>query len=318
MPANRFGIDVGQLYREKEAIEGARTRNKLSALQLSEAQRAVDERPIREAQTQKRNAMVTDLKQKAIGGDKDARDKLLVIDSSTKAFMDHIDKADAKQAAQAQENIEQMGRMVSVVRNVKDPEQREAKYQQAKGMLPQEIQAKWPKNYNQNDVDLTLAKLKLMSDVAEYKVLKHGDESLLVKGGDIVERKSTTSEENNITPAQQLARDKYTKNISDTNQKNLYKDIAGLASADINADGDLIVFKKDAAKWNQAMTLALKFMADGKYNTTTEAALQAAKKYGLVSDKQLASDTSTETSTETSTNKAVGGYNKETGKVEYY
>lgn len=183
MAANRFGIDVGELYRTKEAIEGSRTRNRMAKLQLGEAEREIEQRPIREAEAQKRNAMVSDLKQKAVGGDQEARDKLLVIDSTTKDFLNHIDKADEKKAKQAKENIEQIGRMLNVVQNVTDPTEREAKYQQAKGMLPQEIQAKWPKNYNQNNLDLTLAKLGLMADVAEHKVLTFGGEDILYKDG---------------------------------------------------------------------------------------------------------------------------------------
>lgn len=188
MAANRFGIDVGQLYRDKENIEGARTRNKMASLQLGEAEREIEQRPIREAAANKRNLMITDLKQKAIGGDQAARDKLLVIDSTTKEFITHIDNASAEQAKQAQENIDQMGRMLGVVQRVTDPAEQEAKYQQAKSMLPEATQAKMPKNYNQNDVDLTLAKLNLMADVAEHKVLTFGGEDILYKDGKEIDR----------------------------------------------------------------------------------------------------------------------------------
>ena len=183
MAANQYGIDVGQLFRDKENIQGTRTRNKMAALQLGEAEREIEQRPIREAAEKKRNIMVTDLKQKAVGGDQAARDKLLVIDSTTKDFITHIDNADAKQAKQAQENIDQMGRMLGVVQQVTDPVQREAKYQQAKSMLPEATQAKMAKNYNENEVDLTLAKLNLMADVAEHKVLAFGGEDILYKDG---------------------------------------------------------------------------------------------------------------------------------------
>lgn len=188
MAANRFGIDVGELYRTKEAIEGSRTRNRMAKLQLGEAEREIEQRPIREAEAKKRNIMVTDLKEKAVGGDQAARDKLLVIDSTTKEFITHIDNASAEQAKQAQENIDQMGRMLGVVQRVTDPTEREAKYQQAKSMLPESVQLKMPKNYDENKADLTLAKLGLMADVAEHKVLTFGGEDILYKGGREVER----------------------------------------------------------------------------------------------------------------------------------
>ncbi len=59
MAANRFGIDVGQLYRDKENIQSARTRNKLASLQLSEAEREVAQRPIKEQQAQEKNKILT-------------------------------------------------------------------------------------------------------------------------------------------------------------------------------------------------------------------------------------------------------------------
>lgn len=188
MATNRFGIDLAQIYQQKADLKGSQTRNKMASLQLGEAEREVSQRPEKEAAAKKRNLMVTDLREKAVGGDQQARDKLLVIDSTAKEFISHIDKADAKQAKQAQENIDQMGRMLGVVQRVTDPTEREAKYQQARSMLPEATQAKMPKNYNQNDVDLTLAKLNLMADVAENKVLTFGGEDILYKDGKEIER----------------------------------------------------------------------------------------------------------------------------------
>ena len=43
--ANRFGIDVGGMYRDVEAIKGARTRNKMAGMKLATAERLEEERP---------------------------------------------------------------------------------------------------------------------------------------------------------------------------------------------------------------------------------------------------------------------------------
>lgn len=193
MATNRFGIDLAQIYQQKADLKGSQTRNKMASLQLGEAERKIAERPEKEAAAKKRNLMVTDLRQKAVGGDQQARDQLLVIDSSAKDFIDHIDQANDKQANQAKENIEQMGRMLNVVRNTQDPAQREVKYQQARSMLPKETQAKMSLNYSDNEIDLTLAKLGLMADVAEHKVLKFGGEDILYKDGKEIGRERTAT-----------------------------------------------------------------------------------------------------------------------------
>ena len=188
MAVNRYGIDVAQLYRDKENIEASRTRNKMASLQLGEAEREIEQRHVREEEAKKRNVMVAGLKEKAINGDQEARDKLMTIDSTAKEFIDYIDNANAKKVKQSRDNIEQMGGMVNFVKQITDPTEREAKYQQARSMIPQKIQDKWPKNYNENDVNLTLAKLKLMDKIAENKVLSFGDEEILFKNGKEIER----------------------------------------------------------------------------------------------------------------------------------
>ena len=272
MPANRFGIDVGQLYRDKENIKGARTRNKMASLQLGEAEREIEQRPIREATAKKRNLMVTDLKQKAVGGDQAARDKLLVIDSTTKEFITHIDNASAEQAKQAQENIDQMGRMLGVVQQVTDPVQREAKYQQAKSMLPKATQAKMPKNYNQNDVDLTLAKLNLMADVAEHKVLAFGGEDILYKDGKEIGRAQR--------PVKAGA-GSGSGGLKSGDESLMYRQAAELLGGMFDAAGNLQALDPETRTKAQAIATEATNLFENGGITRTQAVADAAKLYGI-------------------------------------
>ena len=282
MPANRFGIDVGQLYRDKENIAGARTRNKMASLQLGEAEREIEQRPIREAAEKKRNIMVTDLKEKAVGGDQAARDKLLVIDSTTKEFISHIDNASAEQAKLAQENIEQMGRMLGVVQQTTDPVKREAKYQQAMSMLPEATQAKMPKNYNDNDVDLTLAKLNLMADVAEHKVLAFGGEDILYKDGKEIGRANR--------PVKSGTGGSGSGGLKSGDESLMYRQAAERLGGMFDAAGNLQALDPETRSKVQGIaTEATKIFQRGGV-TRSQAVEEAAKLYGVETAQQV-SDT---------------------------
>ena len=278
MAANRFGIDVGQLFRDKENIQGARTRNKMAALQLGEAEREIEQRPIREAAEKKRNIMVTDLKQKAVGGDQAARDKLLVIDSTTKDFITHIDNADAKQAKQAQENIDQMGRMLGVVQQVTDPVQRESKYQQAKSMLPEATQAKMAKNYNENEVDLTLAKLNLMADVAEHKVLAFGGEDILYKGEQEIGRAKRPVKSGTGTGS---------GGLKSGDESLMYRQAAELLGGMFDAAGNLQALDPKTRTKAQAIATEATNLFRAGGITRTQAVADAAAKYGIEMPGQM-------------------------------
>jgi hypothetical protein len=280
MAANRFGIDVPQLYKDKENIQSARTRNKMSALKLGEAEREIEQRPIKEAAAKKRNAMVTGLREKAIGGDQGARDRLLVIDSTAKEFIAHIDKANEKQANQAKENVEQMGRMLFVVNKEPDPNKREEKYQHARSMLPKATQAKMPKNYNENEVTLTLAKLGLMADIAEYKVLKHGGESLLTKGGEIVERSQVP---NKASGGSRSGGGAWKGSTSINTMRKLLADLQGKIFDE--RTGGIVGLTPGQSSDNQAViTEAARLLRSGQAKDEAEAVTMAAQKLDVPFD----------------------------------
>jgi hypothetical protein len=270
MAANRFGIDVASLYQNQANIDGARTQNKMAALQLGEAEREVAQRPMNEAAAKKRNVMVTDLRQKAVGGDQEARDQLLVIDSTAQEFITYIDKANAAQAKQSQDNIDQMGRMLSVVQSVTDPTKREAKYQQAKSMLPEAMQAKIPKNYDQNNVDLTLAKLNLMAGISENKVLAFGGEDILYKDGKEVDRASRPETSSNSAGG-----------LKSGDESLMYRQAAELLGGMFDAQGNLQSLDPETRTKAQAIaTEATNLFRNGGI-TRTQAVADAAKKYGI-------------------------------------
>ncbi|MEY8206105.1 MAG: hypothetical protein RPR40_13660 [Bermanella sp.] len=282
MAANQYGIDMGQVLRDSESIKSARIQNKLAGLKLSEAEGKVERRNVLSATPNDSAAQQDFLMQ---GGDPQ--------------LVAQINALSSQQKQQQQQQSQEIVQRSAYVLGAKS----EGEYLEKWGQATKDMDPKMFEGLPAIDSpEFIPASRKFLTDAfsmnkaiqehiaagqpkGDLKAIKHGNESLLVQDGNVLERKGGDSY---VTPAQRLAREKYSKSIGDTQQKNLYKDIAGLAGAEIGPDGSLVIFKKDNAKWNQAMTLALKYLADKKYSTTTEAALQAAKKYGLVTKDQLA------------------------------
>lgn len=192
MAANRFGIDVGQLYRDQENIKGARTRNKMASLQLGEAEREIEQRPIREEATKKRNNMLTDLRQKAVSGDDDASRKYLAVGGDP-SFLEAVGKMDDRQLEESKNAIDEKGRMLATVRNAA-PERQEGLYQQMLSMLPDDSKANMPQNYDPNFVDLSLSKMIAMDKILENpKVVRVGGEDVTYQRGREIGREQTAA-----------------------------------------------------------------------------------------------------------------------------
>ena len=189
MAANRFGIDVGELYRTKEAVEGARTRNKMASLQLGEAEREISERPEKERLTKERNKLVTGLRQKAVTGDVDAQQQLLAIDPEGGAsFIEAVGKMDDRKLKVAQQKVDEMGQMAATVLNA-SPEKQARLYQQMLTTLPPESVAKMPKELYLNFLEVSLSKAMAMDKILENpKAIQVGDEDIVYQRGKEIAR----------------------------------------------------------------------------------------------------------------------------------
>ncbi len=185
----RYGIDVGQLYRDKENVAGARTRNKMASLQLGEAEREIAERPERERLAKERNKLVTGLRQKAVTGDVDAQQQLLAIDPEGGAsFIDAVGKMDDRKLKVAQQKVDEMGQMAATVLNA-SPEKQANLYKQMLTTLPPDSVAKMPKELDLNFLEISLSKAMAMDKILENpKAVQVGGEDVVYKGGREVER----------------------------------------------------------------------------------------------------------------------------------
>lgn len=302
MATNRFGIDVAEIYKNVESIKGSRTKNKLASLQLSEAEREIAQRPEKERLAKERQTNMASLREQAIGGDSDARSRLLALDPKMSSFVEHLDKADKAEANKIKENIDKMGRMASVVFNTKDPKERQQKYETLKSMLPPGNLKMLPPEYDHVKMEFALAKLDVMDEVADLKFGTLGGEDIMHQGGQVIERAKRPGKgtgESGLTPSQSLAIEKFEYAKGKDQKTALYRAFAGLAKAKISPDGTVVLFNKNQSKWNQALTAATRMLTDGQETDIEAAALRSSERYGLA------------TSTD-----GVRRFNASTGKIE--
>ena len=129
MAANKYGIDLASLYSTAEAVKGARTRNRLAALDLQEREREIEERPMREKIAREQAGLQAETRYLAAQGDQDAQQQLMAIDpEGAPDFLDAVYKADDRQLAAIRENVENVGRLSNYVLQGGTPEEQQRRY----------------------------------------------------------------------------------------------------------------------------------------------------------------------------------------------
>lgn len=192
MAANQYGIDLGDLYRTTEAVKGARTKNRLSKLQLDETEREIAERPAKEAAALERKNLLTGLRQKAVGGDVSAQQQLLALDPEGGAtFIDAVTKMDDRKLKATQRSVDEMGQLAGYVLQGKTPEEQARRYQLMYQGVSPEVQSKLPEQYDPQFMELSLSKAMAMDKLLENpKAIQVGGEDVVYKAGREVERKT--------------------------------------------------------------------------------------------------------------------------------
>lgn len=192
MAANQYGIDLGEIYRTKAAVEGARTQNKLSGLKLGEMEREIAERPAKEAAATERKNMLTGLRQKAVGGDVSAQQQLLALDPEGGAtFIDAVTKMDDRKIKATQRSVDEMGQLAGYVLQGKTPEEQARRYQLMYQGVSPEVQSKLPEAFDPQFMEMSLSKAMAMDKILENpKSIQVGGEDVVYKGGREVERKT--------------------------------------------------------------------------------------------------------------------------------
>lgn len=275
MAANRFGIDLGGAYRDIESIKGARTKNKLADLQLSEVERGIAERPQKEAAAQQRNQLLTNVRGKAAKGDVSAQQRLLSLDpKGGPSFIDAVSKMDANKIKQVQKSVDEMGRMAATVLNAK-PEKQGILYKQMLSMLPPDSQAKMPKDFDQGFMEMSLSKALSMDKILENpKAIKMGGENVLYQRGKEIGRATIPVKEGK-------AGTNAASGLKSGDESLMYRQAAELLGGMFDAAGNLQALDPETRTKAQAIaTEATNLFQQGGI-TRTQAVANAAKKYGI-------------------------------------
>ena len=279
MAANRFGIDVSQLYRDKENIEGARTRNKMATLQLGEAEREIEQRPIREAENKKRNAMLTDVRSQAATGDDNAQRQLLAIDPEGGAsFIKAVGAMDDRKLKAAQSKVDEMGQMAATVINAK-PEKQARLYQQMLSTLPPESIAKMPKDLDLNFLEVSLSKAMAMDKILENpKAIRVGNEDVVYQRGQEIER-GKVPEKSGSGPGD--------GSLKSGDESLMYRQAAELLGGMFDAAGNLQALDPETRTKAQAIATEATNLFRAGGITRTQSVADAAAKYGIEMPGQM-------------------------------
>jgi len=197
--ANKYGINVADVYKNIDAMESNRlinkgrvlqntaqgTQNKLSAIKLSEVERDISKRPEREANERGKQNRLRLLREQSAAGDVEAQQQLLSIDPEGGAqFIDAVSKMDDRKIEETKRNIEMIGRASSNVLEGKTEQERAQRYNTLLSNLPPEITKNMPKEYNQDFVDWSLAKAIPMDEILKNpQSIQFGNKDLLYQKG---------------------------------------------------------------------------------------------------------------------------------------
>ena len=198
MAANQYGIDLGEIYRTQAAVEGARTQNKLSGLNLGEMEREIAERPAKEAAATERKNLIAQNIQGALGGDKDALNKLYALDTDTaKTIAERVDTMSKEEKEQSKASRLEMAQMSTWIANAKTPEEAARNFQVVLSKMPTETQEKMTAELESFGGDAkkyavySLARVKDIDTIfSNPKVVQVADQDIVYKDGREIERKT--------------------------------------------------------------------------------------------------------------------------------
>lgn len=275
MAANQYGIDLADLYRTTAAIKGARTRNKLSELQLQETEREIAERPERERKARERQNMLTGLRQQAVGGNQDAAQQLLALDPEGGAtFIDAVSKMDERKREAAQRSVDEMGQLAAYVLQGATPEEQQRRYSLMYAGVSPDVQTKLPEQYDPQFMEMSLSKAMAMDKILENpKAIQVGGEDVVYKGGREIERAKRP-----VKPASGTG----AGGLKSADESLMYRQAGELLGGIFDQQGNITNLDPDTRNRVQAIaTEAVKLYREKGNISRTEAVQLAGRKFGL-------------------------------------
>lgn len=267
--ANQYGIDLGEVYRTAEAVKGSRETRENNALLMKWK---VEDRAKESAKASKLN----ELRGAAATGDRKALVNLVTLDPEEgKKVIEAFSQMDESQRAQIKDNVDKVGRMAAFVLQSQDPE---GAYQRVLQLLPPEMAAQAPKQYDPQFVQLQLAQAQEMDDLLQNpELITVGTTDRLYRHGKELER----TQSNALLKAQEKANGE--GGVKSADESLIYRQAAELMGGVFDQQGNLQNLDPDTRGKVQAIATegARIYQQSGGKITRSEAATQAARKLGI-------------------------------------
>lgn len=279
MAANQYGIDMADIYRTTAAVKGARTKNKLADLNLSEKEYDISQRPAR----QKRANFLTDLRGTAASGGEGAdaaMQQLVTLDPENgPKFIEALSAMDKNKREAVKRSVDQMGQMSAYVLQGGSPEEQERRYSLVLSNMPEESKAKMPPNFDPNFMQLSLSKAVSMDKLLEApKVVSAGTKEQQYRLG----RKTGEFDK----PIKKTSGSGGAGGLKSADESLMYRQSAEILGGIFDQQGNITNLDPEVRNKVQAIATeaANIFVREGNI-TRSEAVTRAAKAYGLnVSD----------------------------------
>lgn len=184
MPANRLGIDLGEVYSDAERIKGQRLNNEYARMKMDSLteDRAIARDDRRRQQNQ--NMLMLPLREQAARGDEDARAKIIAIDpKGGPAFIEKLNTLDKQGIDALEKNLDVIGNMAATILQEKNPERQIEMYKQFYEQAPEAMRRRMPKSNIIGFLKQSLAQVTAMDQLtSEVKSVRFGGEDILYQG----------------------------------------------------------------------------------------------------------------------------------------
>jgi hypothetical protein len=246
----------------------------MASLQLGEAERKIEQRPILEREAKERKNVLTGLRQKAVTGDDTAQRQLLAFDPEGGAsFIKSVGEMDDRQINATKLKVDEMGRMAATVINAA-PEKQAKLYLQMLSTLPPESVAKMPKELDLNFLEISLSKAMAMDKILDNpKSVQLGGEDILYKQGREIDR---------ATRPVKPGKGGESSGLKSGDESLMYRQAAELLGGMFDQAGNLQALDPETRSKAQAIaTEATILFRDGRGISRSQAVAEAAKLYGI-------------------------------------
>ena len=283
MAANRFGVDVASALQARENIKGSSIQNKMASLKLGEAERMIKDRPVKEEAANKRNLMIQGLRTKAVGGDKNAINQLLVLDSKdTDAFLKSLETQDETQKLETKNNADEMAKMSTWILDAKEENIATQRLGQVIKSLPEEQQGPaYDAFTNSGMTALEYADLSLRKSL-DLKTLIENPEAAQVGGEDVVyQRGKEIERKTRPVKTGSGAGGTGSSDLKSGDESLMYRQAAELLGGMFDQAGNLQALDPETRTKAQAIATEATNLFRAGGITRTQAVANAAAKYGI-------------------------------------